>query len=154
MYGIGNALISRDTSPNTGHNTLVYRGHKGARDFINNGGYRQLFVLCFSSKMKIATYFVPHAKLQALYLSYVQKKATKSRCRSQEREKKMVSFTNLIELSYPAVWLGNTVLNDVPQLKRCLCKTSTKYLTASRVSIDVGVSYISGGRQGFVLSLN
>ena len=30
VYGIGNALISRDTPPNTGHTTLVHGGHKGA----------------------------------------------------------------------------------------------------------------------------
>ena len=73
VYGIGNALISRNTPPNTGHNvyTLVYRGHEGAKNFIKNGGYGQLLVLCFSSKTKIAAYSLPHAKLQALYLSYV-----------------------------------------------------------------------------------
>ena len=30
VYGIGNALISRNTPLNTGHNSLVYRGHEGA----------------------------------------------------------------------------------------------------------------------------
>ena len=29
VYGIGNALISRNTPPNTSHNTLVCRGHEG-----------------------------------------------------------------------------------------------------------------------------
>ena len=71
VYGIGNALNSRNTPPNTGHNTLVYRGHEGAKNLIKNGGYGQLLVLCFSSKTKIVAYSLPHAKLQALYSSYV-----------------------------------------------------------------------------------
>ena len=71
MYGIGNALISRNTPPNTGHNTLVYGGNEGAKNFIKNGGYGQLLVLSFSSNTKIAAYSLPHAKLRALYFSYV-----------------------------------------------------------------------------------
>ena len=72
MYGIGNVLILHDTPLNTGHNTLVYGGHKGTKNLSKNGGYGQLFMLCFSSiKTKIVTYSLPHAKLQALYLSYV-----------------------------------------------------------------------------------
>ena len=31
VYGIGNVLISRDTPPNAGHNTLVCRGHEGTK---------------------------------------------------------------------------------------------------------------------------
>ena len=71
VYGIGNVLISRDTPPNTGHNTQVYRGHEGTIYFIKIGGYGQLLVLCFSSKMMITVYSLPHAKLQALYLRYM-----------------------------------------------------------------------------------
>ena len=71
VYGIGNALILRDTPPNTSHNTLVYGSHEDAKNFIKNGRYGQLFVFCFSSKTKIAAYSLPHAKLQALYLSYM-----------------------------------------------------------------------------------
>ena len=31
VYGIGKMLIWGDTPPNTGHNTLVYGGHKGTQ---------------------------------------------------------------------------------------------------------------------------
>ena len=53
MYGIGNALISRNTPPNTGHNTLVYGGHEGAKNFIKNSGYGQLLVFSFGSKTSL-----------------------------------------------------------------------------------------------------
>ena len=62
MYGIGNVLISRNTLPNTGHNTLVYGDHEGAKNFIKNGGYGQLLLLSFGSKTKTAAYSLPHAK--------------------------------------------------------------------------------------------
>ena len=71
VYEIGNALISQNTPPNTGHNTLVYGGHKGAKNFLKSGGYRQLVVLSFGSKTKTAAYSLLHAKLQALYLRYL-----------------------------------------------------------------------------------
>ena len=83
--------------------------------------------LCFSFMMKTAGYSLPHAMLQALYFSSVNKKATKSHNKKQERETKFDIFTKPSEPSFQAVWLYNTVLSDVRRFKRCLCNTSTKY---------------------------
>ena len=83
--------------------------------------------LCFSFMMKTAGYSLAHAMLQALYFSFVSKKATRSHNRRHERETKFDIFTKLSEPSFQAVWLHDTVLSDVRRFKRCLCNTSIKY---------------------------
>ena len=56
---------------------------------------------------------IAHAKLQALYLSFMLKDSTESHNRRQERETNFYIFDKVGEPSFQVVWLCNVVLNNI-----------------------------------------